>query len=438
VKSFTRAGKRVFELITEKIPPVRQEDNLPPWYAFNPTLFASSGSWKAYAREVRGELARASSANARTREVAAALVKGMSGRSEKMKAIRDYVARNVKAIPAAFYELPPDHITPADRVVADGYGHSADRAVALHAMLTAAGFEPEFVLATWVSGPEDLRKPLYEYPAPHWISDVLVRVREGEGYVYLGDTDQYAPLGAVKNAGHPGLVLDNGLFETIEPLSAAFADRTDTDISISLSGDGGIVMQQRKTYYGNNFASFSKQLSEMQPEERKRHHEQIVSSISQGAKPAGEYITRCGQYPGVEEVSVQVDSYAVRQGRYLYLKVPGLVNILEGVTSDERKNPLYQSEPRRARVTVDVTLPDGVEACEVLPPDGLTIPMGKKGGISMKTSLVDGKGAKCARIIQDIDIRPVVMPPSQYPDLLDHQRVLSHPKANLLLLRMKD
>jgi transglutaminase-like putative cysteine protease len=441
VKDITHGGKRLYELTTEKVPPVRQEDYMPPWYSFNPTLFASSGNWKTYAHEVQKELLHASSQNAKTREVTASLVKNLAGRTEKIRAIRDYVAKNIKAIPAAFSELPPDHITSADRILGDGYGDSADRAVVLHAMLAAAGFSPEYVLATWVSSQDEVRKPMEQFPAPHWVNDVLVRVREAGGFIYLNDTDQYAPLGAVKNAGHPGLVLAQGSFETIEPLSDSFADRTDTDISIILSRDGSIAMKQRRTFYGNSFASFRRQFSEMPPEERKRHHEQIVSSISQSARPAGEYITRYDQYPGVEEVSVQVEGFAVHQGRYLYLKVPGLVNILEGVTSDERKNPLYQADPRKARITAEVELPEGMEACEALPPDGLTIAVGKKGGITMGTTLIEGrggKGRKAVRITQDIDIRPGIVLPSEYPDLLDYQRILSHPKANLILLRMKD
>ena len=236
-------------------------------------------------------------------------------------------------------------------------------------------------------------------------------------------------------------MLAKGAFENIEPLAESLADRTDTDTTILLSGDGGIVMKQKRTYYGNEFASFRKRFSEMPPEERTRHHEELLSSISQGARPAGEYVTRYDRYPGVEEVAAQVDSYGVRQGSYLYLKVPGLVNAIEGVTSDERKSPLYLAEPRKGRIRVEVELPKGALSCEALPLDGLDIALGGGGGISMKTSLaegVTGKGAKTVRISQDINIEPVIVPAPEYPALLDRQRTLSHPGANLLLLRMKD
>jgi hypothetical protein len=219
VKVSSHGGKKLYQFSTEKVPPVRQEDYLPPWYSFTPVVLASTGDWKTYSQKVNKLLLHASSSNARTREVTTALVKNLGTRNEKIKAIRDFVARNVKAIPAAFHELPPDHVASADRILGDGYGDSADRAVVLHAMLVSAGFAPEFVLASWVSSLDELKKPMEEYPAPHWFSDVLVRLNEGGGVLYLNDTDQYAPLGAVKNAWHPGLVLSEGKFETIEPLS---------------------------------------------------------------------------------------------------------------------------------------------------------------------------------------------------------------------------
>ncbi|HQO81567.1 MAG TPA: DUF3857 domain-containing protein [Deltaproteobacteria bacterium] len=439
-ETFSEGGSRVYEFSASKVPPVFEEDFLPPWYAFNPVAFASSGDWKEYAREVEKRLLKAVSSKDRARRIAKALVKNAQTDMDRIRVIRDYVDRAVKNINTFWHEIPLDCITPADRVLSDGYGNSADRAVVIHAMLSEAGFKPEFVLASWVSPIEELKKPLYEYPAPHWFKGVLVRVRSEGGYIYLNDTDQYAIVGTTGSAGHPCLVLRSGAFETIEPLSDRHADRRDTDISIRLSEDGDIVLTQKRTFYGENYAAFRKQFSEMPPEERKRHHEQLISSISQAAKPLGDYVTRYDQYPGTEELSVQIDSYAVRQDGYLYLKVPGLINILEGVTSDKRENPLYQSGPRNARISVDVLLPDGIKACELLPPDGFRVWMGSGGGISMETSVTEaGNGRKydVVRIVQDVDIDPVIVPPSRYPDLLDSQRVISHPSSNLILMRMR-
>lgn len=440
VKTAHDGNKTVYEFSAAMIPPVRQEDYLPPWYGFNPVVFASSGNWKDYSHEVLTHLTRAASSSEKARKLTVDLLKKTEEKTLKIKAIRDFVARNIKEISNAWYELPLSCITPADRVLADGYGNSADRAVLLYAMLTSAGFDPEFVLSSWASPVDELKEPLYDYPAPHWFKDVLVRIKEGDSFIYLNDTDEYAELGSTGSALHPGLVLKTGKFETIHPLSGYFDDRTDIDVSIRLSEDGDIVMKQKRTFFGTNYAVFRKQFSEMPPEERKRHHEQLVSSISHAAKSTGEYVTRYDRYPGVEELSVQVDSYAVRQNEYLYLKIPGLVNILEGVTSDERKNALYQYSPRDARITVDVTLPEGIEACEVLPPDGLTLGIGKGGGaITMETSMRD-EGAnsktKVVRVRQNVDIKPVTVPADDYPELLDIQRILSHPKTNLLLLRM--
>lgn len=439
-RTFTDKGRVIHEFSAAHVPPVPEEDNLPPWYGFNPVVFASSGDWKAYASTVQEHLLKAASQNDRARRIARILVKGATSDLEKIERIRDYVDRAIKSISTFWHEIPLDNITPADRVLSEGYGNSADRAVVLHAMLTAAGFKPEFVLASWVSAVNDLQRPLRDYPAPHWFSGVLVRVPTKGGTIYLNDTDQYARLGTTSNDGRPGLVLETGAFETIRPLTELHADRRDTDISISLTEQGDIVMKQVRTHYGTNFAAFSKQFSEMSPEERKRYHEQAVSAISQSARPIGDLVVRYDTYPATEELTVAIDSYAVRQDGYLYLKVPGLINTLEGVTSDARQNPLYQSGPRKASITAEVELPEGIKACELLPPNGFRVGLGSGGGISMETSVeeaADGKERRVVRIVQDVDIDPVVMYPSDYPELLESQRVISHPRSNLILMRME-
>lgn len=76
------------------------------------------------------------------------------------------------------------------------------------------------------------------------------------------------------------------------------------------------------------------------PEKRRRRHLRLAASISQGAIPIKECITDCNVYPGVEGLTVKVEKYAVRQGQYLYLKLPGLIKGIKGIHKEKRINPL--------------------------------------------------------------------------------------------------
>lgn len=234
------------------------------------------------------------------------------------------MARNIKAIPAAFHELP-DHIL--------GGPHPERRVRRFrrpcggppcHAH--GSRFAPEFVLASWVSPVDELKKPMIQYPAPHWFSDVLVRLREG-GILYLNDTDQYAPLGAVKPrraprpGACPGDVRDHRAF--VRHLCRPHRYRTPPSCS---RGGSDIVMA--KDLLRELGASFRKQFSEMPPERKRLRADHLLSQPGRRVRRRVHH--RYDQYPGVGEVSVQVDTYAVQQGRYLYLKIPGLVNISKG------------------------------------------------------------------------------------------------------------
>ena len=58
------------------------------------------------------------------------------------------VAKSIRVAGPSFADLPLNELSAADTTLSDGYGHAADRAILLHAMLTAAGFKPEFVMAS--------------------------------------------------------------------------------------------------------------------------------------------------------------------------------------------------------------------------------------------------------------------------------------------------
>ncbi len=432
--------KVIYEFTASDVPPVMEEALLPPWYSFNPMIFASSGTWNRYAQAVRTTLEKAASSQKKTEALARDLIAGVDQDDMKILRIRDFVAKNIKPIDVAFGELPLSYASPADRTLTDGYGNSADRAIVLLAMLRAAGFEPELVLASWVSPVERLKQPLYRFVLPEWFSDVLVRVGYDGRRVYLNDTDQYAALGNTRNANHPGLVLKSGEFETILNASADLDDRTDVTIRMELGKQGDVVLKKTRTLYGQDFASFNKRFREMPPEERSRHHQELVSAISKQAVAQGEYRTDYQSYPGIEEFSLSAQAYATRQGTYLYLDLPGLVGSLEGVNTEMRKNPIFRSSYHKGEISLEVLLPAGVESVQVLPPEKLTLQVKGSGAIDLETMVVYREGdsePSVVKIRQRLDLAPALIQAEGYPELLEANRILSYPGSRMVVVEME-
>lgn len=439
-KSGTKGESALYEFTAEHIAPVKPERRQPPWYSFNPTLFVSAGSWDAYSEEIYKTLRHAAAIQPEIITRAQDLTKHSMDNDSRIKAIRDFVALRIKHVNIGLSELPMDQITPAARTLTDGYGNSADIAVLLYALLNAAGCNPEYILTSQSSRIADLQQAMREYPAPQWLDTVLVRVKGTRGLVYLNDTDQYAKPGMTPSAGLPGIVASTGRFETIQAAAADLRDGLDHSYQIQLSKNGDCGIKKKILYYGNEFAEFKKQFSEMPPEKRRRHFQEQVNSLSRGAKLEGKYTVDYKTYPGIKEFSARVSGYATRQGNYLYLKLPGLISNIDGTGRDQRTNPMYRNFFNRQSVNIEVLLPDGVDSLEVIPPKELIFDLPGPGTISIHTRTmpnIEGRTSSL-QITQEVNLVPMVVLPDEYLQLLEIDRALNHPQAGMVLLKMKE
>src|SRR5262249_34418882 len=137
----------------------------------------------------------------------------------------------------SFTELPLSELSAADTTLSDGYGHVADQAILLHAMLKAAGFEPQFVLASGLPPINAITNIAGTFPLPQHFQAPLVKVSlNGETY-YLNDTDQYAQLGSTGYDGKLAIALGTGAFEVVRAAKDA-SDRTETTYTLSLTDSG--------------------------------------------------------------------------------------------------------------------------------------------------------------------------------------------------------
>ncbi|MFC1451765.1 DUF3857 domain-containing protein [Verrucomicrobiota bacterium] len=431
-------GDTVHEWRVSGVGPVKTEDMLPPWWTFNPTAFASTGDWETYAGALGRTLTRAASGQERSAGKARELVLGKRNPWDRLEAIADFVALHVRGAGPGLSGLPLSSVTPADRTLADGYGNTTDRAVLIHAMLEAAGFTPGFVLASPLPAIDRLIRPVSQCPDSRVFTEVLVRVGEPSlglaqgAFVYLGDTDQYAAPGATAHEGRLGLVVPDGELIEIVPARRTLGV---TEYRLGVQPDGAVKLTRRDLLYGTAFGAENKRFSEMTPEEKKRHHQELVGRISVAAQAEGDLFTDFSGYPGVVELSVRIPDYAVRDGPFLYFALPDSLHGSLVLRSDSRANPLYLSRKMRRNVLMEIAVPPGF-APAVLPASFRDAGMADGAASAyMRCETVEAGSGTVIEVSAGVEIGPGIVAPEHYAALLDLDRRLSHHRSRTVLLR---
>ena len=408
---------------------VKRELNLPPWWSFTPSLCLSAGDWSAYADEVRHTLVALAENQPLTEQTAAALVAGVKDKRARMILIRDFAVERIRLAGPDLNDLPLSALTPADRTLHDGYGNTADRAILIYALLREAGFKPEFVLASRSPVVAGLEHPLLTCPQADDFPAVLVRVRLADEDIYLNDTDQYSALGATPHDGNYGLALRRGKIITITAPKEK-QDRVEKQYNVILEANGDAVITRNTIYYGGAFAAFHRKFAEITPEERNRYQQEAVAAIAQSAAATETLKTQYDTYPGTETLEVRVKHFAVREGKRLYFALPGTLDDLLGLRADTRENPVYWPQPRRLSITTNIIPPEGFADAALMPaPSEWFAPVAA--GVVALARQVSGKALQ---FCYTAELTPAVIAASDYPELLDLQRRLAHPRSRMLLL----
>jgi hypothetical protein len=420
----------VFQWHAAKVGALPAETQLPPEWVYAAGVGYFVGDAKNYFKELDETMLDRSRKSAKAADAARRLTANAKSKIESVKAIRNFVAITIRDAGPSFTDLPLSELSDADTTLTDGYGHAADRAILLHAMLGAAGFRPEFVLASGLPAIAGITNVAMAFPLPGSFPTPLVRITlDGVNY-YLNDTDQYAQLGSTSCDGAMGIALSNQAWEVIHAAKGC-EDATRTDYTLRLDDSGRTLLEVSRWYYGENFNEKNRYFSELPPEERQRYFQETVSGVAQGAQRVGDLTTQFDAYPGLEQFTVIIDNYGIADGNYFYFNLPATPPLLPAGT-DQRALPLLISQANKNSIRVAVDLP----------------PEFRKVLVEPKNQAFNVAGAETARlttqsttagcvITGEFKTAPAIVSPGDYQAMLKVDSALGRKSSKVFLLEQK-
>ena len=420
-------NRTAFQWSATNVKALPAEPQLPPEWDYAAGVGYFIGDAGDYLRALNTELLACAQNSAKAATIAHRLADNAPTRLDAVIAIRDFIVKSIRVAGPSFTDLPLSELSGADTTLADGYGHLADRAILFHAMLTAAGFHPEFVLASDLPPIAGITNITGRFPLPQYFKTPLVKVSVDDQTYYLNDTDQYARLGTTAADGQLGIALANQSMETIRAAKDC-RNRTATTYAMSLTDDGKARITVVMDYYGENYNAKNRYFSELPPEERNRYFQKAVSEMAQGAQAVGDLLTSFTNYPGHEQFTVDIDNYGVVDGKYFYFDLP-FTPALFRAGADQRALPFFIPEAVENSVRTEITLPPGFHQLAMAPKSkDLNVP----GGTSASIARADA-GGKCV-ITDQFQIVPSIIDPQAYPVLLKTEAALGEKSSTLFLL----
>jgi hypothetical protein len=167
------------------------------------------------------------------------------------------------------------------------------------------------------------------------------------------------------------------------------------------------------------------------PEEREHYFQEAVSRVAQGARPVSDLTTKFDTYPGLEQFTVQMDNFAVADGKYYYFNVPFTASLFDAL-ADHRELPLYVPEADENDFRAEIQLPGGYHETGIAPRTRkLVAPGGSEARVTESSE--DGK---CV-VTEQFNVEPAIIKPKEYSDLLDIQSALGQKSGTTFLFEQE-
>jgi hypothetical protein len=208
------------------------------------------------------------------------------------------------------------------------------------------------------------------------------------------------------------------------------SDKTETVYTLSIEDTGKTRLGVTQRYFGSSYNSKNSYFSELPPEERRRYYQELVSGVAQGARAVGDLVTQFNTYPGVEKYTVDIDNYAVADGKYLYFDLPFTPSLFPP-GADRRTLPLFLSHRSDNLVRTEIELPPAFRNLIIVPrSETLDAPAGAG---RARITFADESG-RCL-LDHELQTAPAIVSPKEYAALLNLESTLGKKSSTIFLLQ---
>ena len=376
----TASGTVTYTFTKADIPAITYEPYMPDLRALSPLLVVSTyESWDEIAAWYADVAEDRYQTTSELLTMVEELTSGIQPPSERISAIYDFVARDVRYV-ALEFGLGSYQPHPAPEVFANRYGDCKDQATLLITMLRAAGFEAYPVLLLVGDG---LDVDFDLLPTPYMFNHVIAAVRQGEDWLFLDPTCDLCTadyLPDYDRAKHGLLVLGTEDQPGLQVLTDPFRPEENlvkSELRAALSPDGDLVATASISIGGFSSLLYRSILLSYRPEERRKIFEQLLNYVVPGSRLLS------FEHSDLEDTHLPVPiteeferaGFAQKAGSIMLFPIPYPAQLpFPGYFADEvgqeaRIHPLI-TWPQRMEVYVELTVPEGMR---VQLPEAVTV-----------------------------------------------------------------
>ena len=425
-----KEGKAVYIWETPELPAYRsREYNSPPFLRYTPQVLLSlEGGWEELRSGLAPLLRERLVITEAMRAKALELTAGRKSALEKIEALYNWTATEIKYQDVDLEEfsyLP----RPSDETFEDKAGNALDKPFLLYALLEAAGLKPEFAYVRSKNAPfaealANIRQ--FDY------AECLVNADGRQlALAPLGDKRRYSELYASLQGMRAFKALGTGpaLFTNPDHTPEEEAERTAAQYT--LDGDGNLSGSYSYRMAGEGQAAM-RGYKDYKKEDMDKSMEKYVHSIHPLARLKGYRLENLQDLSRDLEFSIAMEApgYAMKAGKYMILKLPGLSYSAYDAAQTERELPLFWYARGLDAREIKLTLPKGYSLYHAPKPPDL-----KMAGHSYKAAFKSSPGTLV--FTDEFRTEDTWVPQAGYPDYKAFKEALAQFSEGWIVLKKK-